>query len=73
LTLPSAAIEHPAANGYRHHGATLKIDLRNELFVKAEQCRGRQPACGWGQIRMRSIDWDLVDQEKSSIATANRY
>jgi hypothetical protein len=26
-----------------------------------------------GQIRMRSIDWDLVDQEKPSIATANRY
>jgi hypothetical protein len=27
----------------------------------------------WGQIRMRLIDWDPVDQEKPSIATANRY
>jgi hypothetical protein len=51
------------------------IDLRNELFVKAEQCLPRPPhglRLG-GQIRMRLIDWDLVDQEKPSIATANHY
>jgi hypothetical protein len=40
------------------------IDMRNELFVKAEQCLLRPPpGPRLGQTRIRLIDWDRADQE----------